>query len=197
MRKLLIMTALLFGFSLAPVMGSPVGAQETASSVAADLDGWWAGQLSASGYGYWSPGIVEVWGYQETACGPIDTGIGPAAYCPVDGTIYVVPGYGYGTAEWTTILAHEWGHHIQRLLGQGGYPTEAGELQADCFGGAYVRSAELRGIIPQGTGTRGMSLSIRAGELTFLPDDMDIHGTGSERGGSFMSGYMNGFGACL
>ena len=101
MRKLLIMTALLFTFSLAPAMGSPVGAQETASSVAADLDGWWAGQLSASGYGYWSPGIVEVWGYQETACGPIDTGIGPAAYCPVDGTIYVVPGYGYGNAEWT------------------------------------------------------------------------------------------------
>lgn len=197
MRRRLL-AVLLFALLLTPMVMVPATyAQESAEGVESDLNSWWASQFAASGMGYSSPGIVPVYGYVETACGPIDPSIGPAAYCPLNATIYLVPGYGYSFGEWVTILAHEWGHHIQNILGMGGYPTEAGELQADCFSGAYVRSAETRGIIAPGTGTRGMGLSIRAGELPFLPDDLDIHGSGSERGGSFMSGYMNGFGACL
>lgn len=185
---------------LAPAaLPAPAAAQALEAAYAADIDAWYAGQFGAAGLGYSSPNLSSVTGETGTGCGPVDPYIlGPAAYCPIDGTVYVAPVWEevYGPEEWITIMAHEWGHHAQMLTGFSGYPTDESELQADCLAGAYVADGEARGAIPSGTFNRGMGASIRAGAPPFLPDDADTHGTGAERGGSYIDGYMNGIGAC-
>ncbi|MGI9254496.1 MAG: neutral zinc metallopeptidase [Thermomicrobiales bacterium] len=188
-------------FALALTMLAPVSAaaQSTEAAYAADLDVYWAGQFANQGLSYSSPGFMAIYGETSTGCGPVSPEmLGPAAYCPIDNVIYVAPIWEqvYGGDEWITILAHEWGHHVQVLVGLGGYPTDESELQADCLAGAYVADAEARGAIPQGTFNRGMGTSIRSGQPPFLPDEADVHGTGAERGGSYIGGYMSGTSAC-
>jgi len=46
------------------------------------------------------------------------------------------------------ILAHEWGHHIQNLIGTGEFDLQD-ELQADCFAGMYLAYRE----VPPGSAT--------------------------------------------
>jgi hypothetical protein len=189
-----------FAAVIAPAaLPAATSAQSMEAAIAADIDAWYAGQFANAGAGYSSPNLAAVEGEITTACGPVDPYIlGPAAYCPLDGTVYVTPVWEqvYGQEEWITILAHEWGHHAQMLLGFSGYPTDESELQADCLAGAYVADAEARGAVPNGTYTRGMGASIRAGAPPFLPDEADVHGTGSERAGSYADGYFNSIGAC-
>jgi len=195
LRRTLLFAAL----ALAVALPSAAAAQSTEAAIAADIDAYWSGQFAAQGLSYSSPGFSAIYGEASTGCGPITPEIlGPAAYCPLDNVIYVAPAWEsvYQGAEWITILAHEWGHHVQVLLGKGGYPTDEGELQADCLAGAYVKDAEDRGAIAPGTFTRGMGTSIRSGQPPWMPDEAGVHGTGSERGGSYMSGYMSGPGAC-
>jgi len=195
LRRLFIALAALVAVSLP----ASVAAQSMESAILADLDAYWAGQAAALGIEYSPPAMALVEGEVSTSCGPVDPYIlGPAAYCPLDSTIYVAPLWEqmYGPAEWITILAHEWAHHMQNLNGRTGYPTEESELQADCLAGAYVADAEARGAAPAGTFQRGMGASIRAGAPPFLPDGVDVHGTGAERGTSYMDGYARGAAVC-
>ncbi|MFM9106926.1 MAG: neutral zinc metallopeptidase [Chloroflexota bacterium] len=196
-RRLLTMVALTLALSAGAA--AQAGAQSVEAATAADIDAYWAGQFAGRGLSYSSPGFMAIYGETSTSCGPITPEIlGPAAYCPMDNVIYVAPAWEevYQGAEWITILAHEWGHHVQVLMGLGGFPTDEGELQADCLAGAYVADAEARGAIAPGTFTRGMGTSIRSGQPPWVPDEAGVHGTGSERGGSYMSGYMSGADAC-
>jgi predicted metalloprotease len=199
LRRSLVALAALAAFAAPAALPAATAAQSMEAAVAADIDAWYAGQFANAGLGYSSPNLAAVNGETGTACGPVDpTILGPAAYCPLDATVYVAPVWEqvYSQEEWITILAHEWGHHAQMLVGFSGYPTDESELQADCLAGAYVADAEARGAVPAGTFTRGMGASIRAGAPPFLPDEADVHGTGAERGGSYMDGYMRGIGAC-
>lgn len=119
---------------------------------------------------YWS-GAVE--NYQEidtqtfegqvsTACGTATSDVGPF-YCPGDTTVYLdlsffdqltgQLGAQGGDAAEAYVLAHEYGHHIQHLVGtmeqvqsQGQQTGEKSpavrlELQADCFAGVWFKHA--------------------------------------------------------
>jgi predicted metalloprotease len=95
-----------------------------------------------------------------TGCGQATSDVGPF-YCPVDRTIYLdttffdavlqrqLNGPSGGFVE-PYVLAHEYGHHIQNLLGaMGKVKTQQGpssdsvrlELQADCYAGMWAKSA--------------------------------------------------------
>lgn len=95
-----------------------------------------------------------------TGCGDASSDVGPF-YCPTDQTIYLDTtffedvlqrqlGGPSGAFVEPYVLAHEYGHHIQNLLGtMGRVRTQQGpqsdsvrlELQADCYAGMWTKSA--------------------------------------------------------
>jgi predicted metalloprotease len=96
----------------------------------------------------------------NTGCGPADTSVGPF-YCPVDKTAYFDTGFfqvlvdqfgsSGGPLAQEYVVAHEYGHHVQDLLGDIGRAQQGAqgaggngvrtELQADCYAGVWAHYA--------------------------------------------------------
>ena len=105
-------------------------------------------------------GVETFTGSVGTGCGQATADVGPF-YCPNDRTIYldttffraVLQGRLHGpSGDFVEpyVLAHEYGHHIQNLLGtMGKVKTQQGptsdsvrlELQADCYAGMWTKNA--------------------------------------------------------
>ncbi|HJP71872.1 MAG TPA: neutral zinc metallopeptidase [Candidatus Limnocylindria bacterium] len=122
------------------------------------LHAYWSDAFAASGNQYAQPKTTLFSDAVNTACGGASSAVGPF-YCPIDQTIYIDLGFfndletrfgaeGGPFAE-EYVLAHEFGHHVQNLLGllDAGRDTgaEGGavrtELQADCFAGVWGANA--------------------------------------------------------
>jgi predicted metalloprotease len=131
-------------------------------AVEQSLESYWAAELpQQTGTKYRPPaGIVTFTGSVSTGCGNATTDVGPF-YCPTDETIYldttffqdVLQGQLNGPSGAFVepyVLAHEFGHHIQNVLGtMGQVRTQEGptsdavrlELQADCYAGMWANGA--------------------------------------------------------
>jgi hypothetical protein len=126
-------------------------------AVAADIDAFWAAWFAAAELPYATPGVVGFDTPIATACGPADPDADVAFYCPDDTTIYFAVWYfidrevRFGDYAWINILAHEWGHHVQFLVGTPRVAGSAFELQADCLAGSYARDAAARGLLDRAT----------------------------------------------
>jgi predicted metalloprotease len=95
------------------------------------------------------------------------------------------------------VLAHEWGHHLQTVLGIAPSPGNTCELQADCLAGAYASDAAQRGLLDPGDITEAVAMSAAAGDPLGLPQDTPgAHGINDDRVTAFMCGYLGGVGAC-
>src|SRR5688572_19444853 len=124
-------------------------------------------------------------------------------YCPLDQTIYYAEAFfqdreaQVGDFAWKVVLAHEWGHHVQTLLGIEPEPGTTFELQADCLAGAYAQDAGTRGWLDPGDITEAVTGSAAAGDPLGLPQDRPgAHGTSDDRITAFMRGYLDGFFGC-
>ncbi|WP_018600357.1 neutral zinc metallopeptidase [Mycobacterium sp. 155] len=122
------------------------------------VDGVWSQLLK----GYTRPHMKLFKDQVNTGCGPATTAVGPF-YCPVDQTAYFDTGFfqvlvdqfgsSGGPLAQEYVVAHEYGHHVQNLLGVLGRAqqdpqgaTGAGvrtELQADCYAGVWAHYASI------------------------------------------------------
>ncbi len=119
------------------------------------IQSYWTNQLD----GYQPAETNFFSGGVRTGCGNADSAVGPF-YCPADSEVYIDLGFFQelqqrfgatgGPFVEAYVLAHEYGHHVQNLLGTsekvggGAGPTSGAvrlELQADCYAGAWANHA--------------------------------------------------------
>ena len=124
------------------------------------LNAFWPGYLKQYNVQYPRPEAVIFSGGTNTGCGAATSEVGPF-YCPTDTTAYFDPGFfqelvdrfgsSGGPLAQEYVVAHEFGHHVQNLLGdlnraqQDPQGPESGsvrtELQADCYAGLWAKYA--------------------------------------------------------
>ncbi|NYE94198.1 hypothetical protein FHU41_000419 [Psychromicrobium silvestre] len=125
------------------------------------LNAFWPSYLKQNGGASYGKIKTVLFSQQtSTACGPASTDVGPF-YCPGDKTAYFDPGFfqelvdrfgsSGGPLAQEYVVAHEFGHHIQDVLGnisqaqddpQGASSGSVRvELQADCYAGIWIKYA--------------------------------------------------------
>jgi uncharacterized protein len=156
-----------------------------------------------------------------SACGMAQTAIGPF-YCPGDEKVYLDLGFfdelkqrfgAPGEFAQAYVIAHEIGHHVQKLLGieqkvqslRQRNPEEANplsvrlELQADCFAGVWGHSTEQRNIVNENDVNAGLRAAAavgddrlqRAGQGYVNPESF-THGSSAQRVQWFRRGLDSG-----
>lgn len=153
--------------------------------------------------------ILELFsGQTRSGCGAASSAMGPF-YCPADQTIYIDTafydtmarqlGAGGDFARYY-VIAHEYGHHIQKLTGmadqvrsaQQQNPGRANrlqvqmELQADCYAGVWA--GKNRNLIEPGDMQEGMTAAAAIGDDTLqrnagqqISPESFTHGTSAQR----------------
>jgi predicted metalloprotease len=155
---------------------------EFVSFVIDDLHATWAKLLQ----GYRPANLVLFRNAVRSGCGSAQSAMGPF-YCPLDEKVYIDLGFydelrrrfgAPGDFAQAYVIAHEVGHHVQKLLGiesevrqaQRANPRAANdlsvrmELQADCLAGVWGHSTAQREILESGDVEEGLGAAAAIGD---------------------------------
>jgi predicted metalloprotease len=180
---------------------------------------YWSDWFKAHGKTYTQAKTVFFTGSTSTGCGSATTDVGPF-YCPVDKQVYIDLGFYEelhdrfgaqgGPFAVAYVIAHEYGHHTQDLLGDlspgGSQGAESRsvrtELQADCYAGAWARNAVATGYIVEITDAdvaSGLDAAAAVGDDRIqkqaqgrISPDTWTHGSAAQRQSWFKRGFQRG-----
>ena len=197
--------------------------KELVGVVLADTEEVWDEQFRAMGKTYEKPRLVVFAGGVNSACGSATAQVGPF-YCPVDKTIYVDLSFfrdlkqrfgAPGDFAQAYVIAHEVGHHVQKLLGTSDRvhaargrisETEQNELsvrlelQADFLAGMWASKAQEKfNFLDEGDLDEALAAANAIGDETLqkqsrgrvVPDSF-THGTSAQRVKWFRRGFESG-----
>jgi predicted metalloprotease len=188
-----------------------------------DVSVYWIDQLPLSfGIDYVDTQTVFFSDFTNTGCGQASSQTGPF-YCPADQFVYFDLDFlvtlqerfgATGDLAAQYIVAHEYGHHVQNVLGinaevrraQQEDPARANqysialELQADCFAGAWAQDAEARDLfddpneVAEALGAAAAVGDDRIQQSTQGRIDPEswTHGSSAQRVEWFERGYQTG-----
>ena len=192
------------------------------SVILATTEDTWGQQFEKMGKTYQQPKLVMYRGMTRTGCGAGQSIMGPF-YCPADGTVYIDLSFyddmkdklgADGDFAQGYVIAHEVGHHVQKLLGiepkvrqlqQNATQAEVNrlsvrmELQADCFAGVWGHSMQQQGVLETGDLEEALNAAQAIGDDRLqqqsqgrvVPDSF-THGTSQQRYSWFKRGFDSG-----
>jgi predicted metalloprotease len=186
-----------------------------------DTQNTWSQVLPAQGVPYRHAKLVLFRDSYDSACGAAQSATGPF-YCPEDEKVYIDLGFydelkqrfgAPGEFAEAYVLAHEIGHHVQKLMGIEGKvraaqqqnPESANqlsvrlELQADCFAGVWGHSTQQRNLLDPGDIDSGLKAAAAVGDDrlqrmsrgTVNPETF-THGSSAQRTEWFQRGFQDG-----
>ena len=196
-------------------------AKQFVSFVLDDAQQTWAAIFASNNATYTDARLILFRDGVQSACGFAESATGPF-YCPGDSQVYIDLGFydelrerfgAPGDFAEAYVLAHEIGHHVQRLTGaeaevrraQQRDPARANqysvalELQADCYAGVWASSAQSRGLLDVGDVEEGLGAAAAVGDDRiqrmgggYVNPDAFTHGSAADRTAWFKRGLESG-----
>jgi predicted metalloprotease len=199
-----------------PIQSSPAedSLKDYVTFVLNDADSVWAQVLPAQAHRqYHDAHLVLFRDATESACGQAGSATGPF-YCPGDEKVYIDLGFyneletrfgASGDFAQAYVLAHEIGHHVQKILGlfqegaSGNRQSVAIELQADCFAGVWASTARERRLLDPGDVEEGLAAAAAVGDDRIqqmsgraVNPETWTHGSAQQRSQWFRRGFDSG-----
>lgn len=181
----------------------------------------WRQVLPAAGHQWRDAKLVVFRDRFASACGAADAASGPF-YCPSDEKVYIDLAFydelktrfgAPGEFAQAYVLAHELGHHVQKVLGTEAriraemeqHPEQRNrlsvqlELQADCFAGVWAHTAAKEGIVNSADIDDGLRAAASVGDDRLqrmgggsVHPESWTHGSSEQRSTWFRRGFDTG-----
>lgn len=191
--------------------------------VLADTEDVWTTMFQKMNETYQKPKLVLFSGAVQSACGFAQAATGPF-YCPADYKVYIDLSFyqdlrdrfnAPGDFAQAYVIAHEVGHHVQKLLGILDEVHQARnqvsevesnkllvrlELQADCLAGIWAFHAQkMRNILEEGDIEEALNAASSIGDdriqkqsRGYVTPDSFTHGSSAQRVRWFSAGFKSG-----
>jgi len=234
----IVMVAGYYGYDLTPLLtgGEPVSQQSSTQRVSpqddeaakftsvilATTEDTWQKLFTQMGKQYKAPHLVMYRNATRTGCGTGQSVMGPF-YCPADETVYIDLSFydelknklgADGDFAQGYVVAHEVGHHVQKLLGiepkvrqmqQNASQAQVNqlsvkmELQADCFAGVWGHYMQKEQVLEPGDLQEALNAAEAIGDDRLqqqsqgrVTPDSFTHGTSEQRYSWFKRGFDGG-----
>jgi predicted metalloprotease len=186
-----------------------------------DVQDFWRQDFRTDGRTYQTTKIVLFTQQTQSGCGMADEATGPF-YCPVDHKVFLDLGFFQELADrfgapgdfaQAYVIAHEFGHHVQSLLGteervreeSQRHPGDANELsvrlelQADCYAGVWAHRAQQEKLLQVGDVDEALQAAAAVGDDRIqrsagqrVNPETWTHGSAAQRSQWLRTGFQTG-----
>lgn len=193
------------------------------AAVLGNTEDVWSQIFSSRGGNYQAPVLTLFSGAVDSQCGYAQAAMGPF-YCPLDRKVYLDLSFFHdmerqlnspGDFARAYVIAHEVGHHVQKLEGtadrvhaQREHSNERAanalsvkmELQADCYAGVWAHHAQAQfGVVENGDIEEALHAATQIGDdrlqqqsQGYVVPDAFTHGSSAQRYQWFQTGFKSG-----